>query len=113
MDARSIERLTALASPARISVEGEPSFEERHWVVRIAVSVSSRGLDESATQRAGDAARAAVREARIERHLEPGVESQVRVRFESIDERHIIAAITTIALEKDDAHAWLVATATA
>lgn len=50
-------------------------------------------------------------EARLERGILTNEEKEAlpSVRVLLVDSRHIIATISTIRLEEDDAHAWLVA----
>jgi hypothetical protein len=60
-------------------------------------------------------AASAVRDARIARGLAAEGEGLIvpSVRVVLLDERHVIVNISTMRLEEDDAHAWLVAASAA
>lgn len=109
MDTSMIERLTAHSAPTRLPIEGDPNREQRNWIVRLASDLPAR-LAEDVGRTLAAAASAAVREARTARHVDQAAaEAVVDVRLSSIDERHLIVSITTVRLDRDDAHAWLVA----
>ena len=110
MDKTAIERVAANAAPGRLSVEGDPSAEERHWAVRLTADLPAGTSLEQLASAANEAASEAVREARITRGLRPGMEEgRVVVHVHSVDARHLIVSIQTVRHERDDAHAWLVA----
>lgn len=109
MDKTAIERVAANSAPTRVPVEGDPAREERHWVVRLSSDLPTDGRSDLEPMASG-AAVAAVREARTARGLDPEAEGgRVTVRLHTVDSRHLIASIGTVPIERDDAHAWLVA----
>jgi hypothetical protein len=114
MDTTAIERVAANAAPGRLPVEGDPSAEERHWAVRLTADLppgtNTVRLAEAATKAASEA----VSEARLTRGLDPATEEgRISLRVHSVDTRHLIVSIRTVRLERDDAHAWLVAASAA
>jgi hypothetical protein len=113
MDTTAIERVAANSTPTRLPVEGDPSLEERHWILRLGVDLPpDSGHDLSAV--ASKAATVAVRDARIARGLAlDAEEARVALQLHSVDARHLIVSIRTIRLDRDDAHAWLVAASAA
>ena len=114
MDTIMIERLTGHSTPTRLPVEGNSGREERNWAVRLTGNLpTGRGTDDLVAK-VTEAAIAAVREARTARGLDPAAkEGEVSVRIHAVDARHAIVGITTVRLDKDDAHAWLVAASAA
>jgi len=114
MDTTAIERVAANAAPGRLPVEGDPSAEERHWAVRLTAEFPAGTSAVQLALAATEAASRAVSEARVSRGLDPATEEgRVAVSLHSVDARHLIVSIRTVRLERDDAHAWLVAASAA
>jgi hypothetical protein len=114
MNTSTIERLTAHSMPHPLLVEGDTSREQRHWVVRIADRLPADWNAEATSEQLNCDAVSAVRDARSARGLElRGGPFVPQVRAVLIDEQHVLVSITSVKLEKDDAHAWLVAASAA
>jgi hypothetical protein len=114
MDTTAIERVAANSAPTRVPVEGDSSLEERHWVVRLSFDLPLDHRGQDLERITSEAAARAVREARIARELDATAdEGRVTVHLHSVDARHVIVSIGTVRLERDDAHAWLVAASAA
>lgn len=115
MDSKAIERLTAHAAPQRLPLDGDETREHRNWVIRLAQPVAG-GLNsnELSVILSRDAA-SAVAEALNERGLASAGNSiyAPTVRVVVIDELHVVLNVSTIRLEQDEAHAYLVAASAA
>lgn len=113
MDTNTIERLAANAAPNRLPVDGDPEQEQRNWVVRLAAELP-RGWDANvAAEVLASRAVEAVRDARAQRGQSSEALTQPMVMLTRIDERHLIVSVRTERLERDEAHAWLVAASAA
>jgi hypothetical protein len=113
MDRTAIECVAANSAPTRVPVPGSPSREERHWVVRLISDLPPEGRPDLEPL-AGAAAAIGVRNARSARGLAPHAdEGHVTVSVHTVDPRHLIVSIGTVPIERDDAHAWLVAASAA
>jgi hypothetical protein len=114
MNTSAIERLTAHFMPHPLLVEGDTAREQRHWVVRITDRLPADWNAEATSEQLNCNAVSAVRDARSARGLELREGPCVpQVRAVLIDEQHVLVSITSVKLEKDDAHAWLVAASAA
>ena len=114
MDRAAIERVAANSSPTRVPVEGDSSLEERHWTVRLSVDLPRDHRGPKLEPMASEAATSAVRGARLARGLDADAdEGRVTLQLHSVDARHLIVSIGTVRLERDDAHAWIVAASAA
>ena len=112
MDRDAVKRIAASSMPGRIAVDEDPSLEARYWILRFA-RIPEKRLDELTivVQRA---ARGAVCAAREERRLDPAAAAgRVEVSLHLVDQTHLIIEVVTTCLERDDAHAWLVAASAA
>jgi hypothetical protein len=109
MNTSFMEQLAALSTPARLAVEGDSDREQRNWVVRLVGDLPGGPVSAAIVSEVDHAAKAAVREARAARELDPAsIEAQPTVHIKAVDPRHVVVNVTTIRLEKDDAHAYLV-----
>jgi len=115
MDTVAIERLTAHSAPARLPVEGEDAREQRNWAIRLASGLPEGWNPNEMSAHVSREAAGAVRAARTARGLAVDDDdlNVVTARVLPLDERHVIVNISTIRLEEDDVHAWLVAASAA
>lgn len=113
MDSVLMERLAGSSAPTRIPVPGERQREQRSWVVRLVRDLPSEWMPEHASVRLNKKAESAVVAARTVRGLSATLEVIPVVRVAVVDERHVIVSITTVRLEEDDAHDYLVAASAA
>jgi hypothetical protein len=104
------EHLTAQATPGRVAVPGRADEEQRDWVVRLTTEIP-RHWDMGSMRRTLVArATTAVQQACLERGLvDVDRLAKIDVELILIDEKHLVVSVRTIALEKDEVHAWLVA----
>jgi hypothetical protein len=115
MNFELVEQLTAFSTPTRLPVYGDDRMEQRNWVVRLVADLPDVWNPDDTSALLTKAAASAVAEARRSRGLpveDRGPHVPV-VRALPVDARHVVVSISTIRLEEDDAHAYLVAAATA
>lgn len=115
MDAMIIEQFVAHCTPSRLPVPGEEDREHRNWIVRLAADLPEQWNSEDASVILTKAAVSAVRDAREARGLQVGDQDPHTpiARALSLDARHVVVIVTTIKLEEDDAHEYLVAASAA
>lgn len=115
MDAMVIEQIVAHCTPSRLPVPGEEGREHRIWIVRLAADLPERWNPEDVSAVLTEAAASAVRDAREARGLQVDDQDShtpvARVLY--LDALHVIVNVTTIKLEEDDAHEYLVAASAA
>jgi hypothetical protein len=109
MDLVLMERLAAYSTPSRLPVEGYLKREQRSWVVRLVRDLPQNWMAEQASDRLSKEAEIAVVTARTMRGLSATVDVIPSVRVVVMDERHVIVIVSTVKLEEDDAHDYLVA----
>lgn len=115
MKSALIEQLAAHSTPSRLPVQAEERREQRNWVVRLAMDPAETWNVVEASAVVTRKAASAIREACEARGLSfdnQGPYDPV-VRLVPIDARHVVMNITTIKLEEDEAHAYLVAASAA
>lgn len=115
MNPVAIEQLVAHAAPSRLPVSTDDDREQRNWVIRLAADLADPWNADDASTALTNRAASAVHEARKARGIAPddGGEHVPIVRLVPIDGRHLVMNVTTIKLEHDDAHAYLVAASAA
>ena len=109
IDSVLIEQLAAYSTPSRLPVAGDPMREQRSWVVRLVRDIPQNWMAEHASDRLSKTAESAVVAARTARGLSATVDVIPIVRVVVVDERHVIVNVSTVKLEEDDAHDYLVA----
>ena len=109
IDSVLIERLAAHATPSRLPVAGDPKREQRSWVVRLVRDLPRNWNAEQASDRLSKDAESAVVAARTVRGMSAAVDVIPIVRVVVVDERHVIVNVSTVRLEEDNAHDYLVA----
>lgn len=115
MERISIEQLTAYSAPTRLPIAGDDRRDQRNWIVRHAEDLPG-GFepDEEAALLSREAA-PAVAKARADRGLsiqDIGPHFPM-VSLVPVDERHLMVSVTTIKLDEDEAHEYLVAASAA
>lgn len=109
IDSVVMERLAAHSTPSRLPVTGDPKREQRSWVVRLVRDLPRNWSAERVSGRLGKDAESAVVAARAVRGMSAPVDAIPIVRLVVVDERHVIVNVSTVRLEEDDAHDYLVA----
>jgi len=104
-----MERLAAYSTPSRLPVAGDPTREQRSWVVRLVRELPQNWMAEQASDRLSKKAVSAVLAARAARGQSATSDVIPSVLVVVVDERHMIVNISTVKLEEDDAHDYLVA----
>jgi hypothetical protein len=109
----AMEWITAHSTPSRLPVADDPKREQRNWVVRLEEALPRNYAVEQVSDRLSTEAVSAVASARTARGM-PGTGDVIPiVRVIVVDERHVIENISTVKLEQDDAHDYLVAASAA
>jgi hypothetical protein len=109
-----IEQLAGYSTPLRIPIDGDNRREQRNWIVRHARVPVGFNPDAESVWLSKEAA-LAIANARAARGL-PVQDLEPHVPLVSlmlVDDRHLVVTVTTIRLEDDEAHEYLVAASAA